>query len=495
MKLQSRILYRLILYFSVVLLLFSIALTLLFIVLFKTQAVDATKEEMETHAITISAKLTEYLNNSSNMQEGAGPSSQRMQGAGQGTGQGTGQGYKSYLRLLDEITMTDVWIVDQNLNLLTIGNPNSPTYNYSDLPEDAEEVVNRAFQGDTIFSENFSPLMSTSTLTVGTPIYQNGKTIGVLLLHSPVKGIDHAVTQGVKVLAVSASFSFLLAILASILLAFSFTKPLQQITETTRAIGTGRYDSKTNVYSKDEIGELANAIDDISNRLACAEIEREHLSQMRHDFISNVSHELRTPVTVLSGSLEALIDGIVHDPIQVKNYYLQMLKESKYLHRLIEDLLDLSRLQNMNFSMQFSEFSLKDLLDDVIRSAQQIADIKSVTIQLNGTPRPSVLNGDYVRVRQMFLILLDNAIKFSPPASSIQLIATEGSLSVVDHGVGIPAEDLPYVFDRFFSSKSEQNKEGTGLGLSIAKQIAQRHGYALTVKSTQQEGTVFTIAF
>ncbi|MPN49112.1 Signal transduction histidine-protein kinase BaeS [bioreactor metagenome] len=129
----------------------------------------------------------------------------------------------------------------------------------------------------------------------------------------------------------------------SIAFSFGFTKPLNRMKQTALLLAKGDYTAKTDIHQKDEIGELALNLDVLSDRLDAETRESEKLHQLRRDFVANISHELRTPVTVLRGSLEALCEEVVSDPEQVKNYHRQMLKESIYLQRLVNDLLDLSR--------------------------------------------------------------------------------------------------------------------------------------------------------
>lgn len=213
--------------------------------------------------------------------------------------------------------------------------------------------------------------------------------------------------------------------------------------------------------------------------------------KLRRDFVANISHELRTPVTVIRGSLEALRDKVVTDPEQVKDYYRQMLNESIFLQRLVDDLLDLSRLQNTDFKMEMQELSLCDVLDDVVRSARNIASGKRIEILYEQDASPCKTTGDYGRLRQMLMIVIDNAIKFSSEQGRVSISLKDRVISVRDQGAGISQEDLPYIFERFYKSKSETNKNGTGLGLSIAKQIADRHNIRFSVSSSPAEGTEF----
>ena len=527
---KSRIARRLMLYFAAALLLFAGVSGALFIPLFRAQTIEAHKTDLEARAVSIAAALSDLMSgegtdagsetagsagneSAGGGSAGKGPSGNGQAGnetagngaaanetAGSGTagygqaGSGAG-GYRAYLRFIDDIAMSDVWIVDENLNLIMENQMSGESYNYADLPEDADRVVTEVFEGKTTFSEGFSSLLDAPTLTVGTPIEVDGEIVGAVLLHSPVEGIEDASMQGVEILAVSAVAALALAVILSIFLALTFTKPLNKMKNSALRLAEGDYTAKTGVRLKDEIGELAGAIDVLSGKLLAARQESEKLDKLRRDFVANISHELKTPVTVIRGSLEALCDGVVTEPEQVERYHRQMLNESLYLQRLISDLLDLSKLQNADFKIEKEMLNLCDILSDAVRSAGALAQKKEIRIRQESDEASLAVTGDYGRLRQMFLIILDNAVKFSPPGEEI-LVSLEGrTVSVRDHGRGITEEDLPHIFDRFYKVESEENKSGSGLGLAIAKQIADRHGIQVSVSSHPDEGTEFRFQF
>ena len=369
------------------------------------------------------------------------------------------------------------------------------TYNYADLPADAEQVVAKALQGTTTVSEGFTSLLQTPTLTVATPIQSNGAIVGAVLLHEPVESASSATLQGVGALTAALPVALVLAVLLSGFLAVSFTRPLSRMNASALRLSAGDYTAKTGVRQKDEIGTLANSIDQLSDRLLAAQSESEKLEELRRSFVANISHELKTPVTVIRGSLEALCDGVVTDPEQIQNYHRQMLKESLFLQRLISDLLDLSKLQNTEFKIEMQPLNLCDIVSDAVRSAEHLAQKKEIELQLQLDVPALPITGDYGRLRQMLLIVLDNAIKFSPPHSSVELALSNRVVSVTDHGKGIAADELPHIFDRFYKANSADNQTGSGLGLAIAKQIAERHGVKVDVASTAGVGSRFTFAF
>jgi len=484
---NNKIAVRLTAYFSAALLIFSVIIGIIFISLFKNNVISMHKIELENRAANIAEAISQ-LAGSSHLDFG------RMHGRMGGMMDMQG-GLGSYLRNLDTIAMDDAWIVDENLNLLTTGTMSNMHYSYTDLPGDANVVVKDVFKGETTFSEGFSKLLNTPAITVGTPIISGNEIIGALLIRSPVEGIDKAAENGCRILLISIFIALVLSFALSAALASAFAKPLKSMKKTALILAEGNYAVKTGVKRDDEIGELASTIDLLSQRLEEAGRESEMLQKQRQDFITNISHELRTPVTVIRGSLEALCDGIVHDPERVEEYHLQMLNESKGLERLVNDLLELSRLQNTDFSIEIDEINLGDILKDAIRSASNIGRHKNITIEYISDRDIFFVKGDYGRLRQMLMIIIDNAIKFSYENSRIQVSLDGKTVEIKDEGTGISENELPHIFDRYYSAAPSGNKSGTGLGLTIAKQIALRHNIEVSVFSEQGKGTAFTFKF
>lgn len=429
---KNKIALKLSLNFAAALLIFAIVMSGIFMILFRSHTIDLHKTALENRAATVAQTLSEF------MQRG-----------------GAGGGYGAYLRFIGDIAGTDVWIVDQDLNLITggVGHGSNHRYQYKkDLPLNAEQIIDEVFTNTTVFSEDFSDVLAELTLTVGVPIQgQQDEVIGVVLLHSSVYGINEAVEQGAATLLISLALALVVALLLSIWLSKRFTDPI-----------TAK--------------EAADAL---------------RLEKTRRDFVANVSHELRTPVTVIKGSLEALSEKVVTNPQKVETYYTQMLHEANHLERLVGDLLDLSRLQNMDFVIEKSEISMCEVVEDAIRSASQLAREKGVSIGFKHTVPQCRTIGDYGRLRQMLMIVLANAIKFSPENGVVDVAYSGKTICIKDYGPGIAEEEQPYIFDRFYKSRTEDNKTGTGLGLAIAKQIADRHGITLNVKSTAGQGAQF----
>ena len=495
---HSKIACRLILYFSAALLLFALIVGGAFTFLSARHTMELRRQDLQGRAETIAKTVYGFLSGT------AKPMNGEHSGKGQGKASGGnplhGTGFGAYMRFLDDIAMADVWVIDSNSKTITPGSEHSDVIEYEELPEDGEAVIDEALNGSISFSESFSDVLGERTLSVGVPIRQDdtAEPVGAVLLHTPVQGISDAVSDGLWLLLLSVLAALLLAVPAAVLLSLKFTKPLNRMKDTAVRLADGDFSAVNALRQNDEIGELAATMDLLAVRLKDASQESSRLEQMRRDFISNVSHELRTPVTVLRGSLEAITDGIITEPAQIQEYQQQMLRESLHLQRLVDDLLELTRLQNADFRIEKAPLELRQLAEDVRRSARRLAEPKGVVLHLESGAQEFSFTGDYGRLRQMLLVVVDNAIKFSPPDEtvSMRLFQQDGepALSITDHGPGISPEDLPRIFERFRTSGTVENRTGTGLGLPIARQIAVRHGITIQVES-RPGNTVFTFLF
>ena len=405
------------------------------------------------------------------------------------------------MRMIEDIAMGEVWIVDAKTGNIVQGrNEKGQPFSYLKLPPNAEETIKKAISGETTTTENFNDYLNENSITVAVPI-KNGETIeGVVLLHSPVKYMSSALKSGIYTLIFSILAALILASISAVWLSISFTKPLNKIRDTTTELAKGNYEVTTQIKQSDEIGELAKSIDKLALQLDKSSKESERFQKMRQNFIANISHELRTPITVIRGSIEAICDGVISNPEQLKDYNEQILSDSIHLQRLVNDLIDLTKLQNTDFSIDKSTINLFEIINDAVRSMKQISTKKGVKINFsteNAIEEDRYLFvGDYQRIRQMIIIVLDNAIKFSNENQKVDILLKKENkkyeLKICDSGRGIDPENIGEIFNRYHKSNTEENKNGMGLGLAIAKEIALRHNIEIFVKSVPNIKTVFT---
>ncbi|MEG1884321.1 MAG: ATP-binding protein, partial [Clostridia bacterium] len=224
--------------------------------------------------------------------------------------------------------------------------------------------------------------------------------------------------------------------------------------------------------------------------------EFERLEQTRRDYVANVSHELRTPLTAVRGLLEPLSDGMIRDEETRQRYYRIMLREVVRLSRLITDMLELSRLQSGSDHMEVGPVNVEELLMDTRQNYLNEAKQHGVTLDLKLMDAVPYAMTDEDRIEQILVILIDNAMHYTPSGGTITLsaaMASEDSLlvTVSDTGCGISEEDLPHVFERFYKTDKSRREGGTGLGLSIARQIIDKLGESIYVESIPDMGTSF----
>ena len=491
---KNRIFLKLVFYFVISLFLFSVVTGSVFASMYVKNTVSLNKRNLEARAIKVSETISKLWYNEwkRNFE-----------------GHNNEKPHRRNMRMIEDIAMAKVWIIEKESGSIIQEKDNSERNipeTYMILPQNAEKAVNAAFKGTVNTTENFNEFLDRRALTTAAPIFKNGEVIGVVLLHSPVENLSSALNNGIYTLIISIFVALTLASISAIVLSLSFTKPLNKIKNTALLLAEGNYEAQTDVKQNDEIGNLAQTIDKLAIQLFKSSKESEHFEKMRQDFIINVSHELRTPITVIRGSMEALCDNIITEPEKINEYHRQVLSESIHLQKLINDLIDLSKLQNTDFSIEKSPLSLYEIANDAARSMNQPAGLKNIKIDIAYSKDIGnyIFEGDYFRIRQMIVIILDNAIKFSyegnPIKINIEKVSSKNGIKKIkmdisNKGSGIADKDISNIFERFHKSEGENNKSGMGLGLAIAKQIAIRHNIEISVSSIPEEETVFSFIF
>ena len=221
---------------------------------------------------------------------------------------------------------------------------------------------------------------------------------------------------------------------------------------------------------------------------------------MRKDFISNVSHEFRTPLTVIKGNLESIVDGMTK-PEYIVETCVTLIKETNRLERMVKDLLNLSKLESGKLEIDFHQLDVNMLINDTIRSLKPLIDNKSIDFQLSMEDKLPPLNSDYDKLKQLLIIFIDNAIKFSENKSELKVATYSNKnkvyISIKDNGVGIPKDEIQYLGERFYKSDKARssNIDGTGLGLSIAKRLVKVLNGEFSIESELGKGTTITISF
>lgn len=270
--------------------------------------------------------------------------------------------------------------------------------------------------------------------------------------------------------SVSGVIAALIAIAAARLLAHGMLQPLSEVAEATESMARGDYSRRVSVNSKDEVGALARSFNQMAEELA-------RTDEVRRELVANVSHELRTPIAALQVKLENLVDGVEPpDPETLA----AMLAQTQRLGRLVSQILDLSRLESGAVPLERRSFPVRTLVADALHDTT--ARAPEVLLEVDVQPQGLEADGDPERVQQVVTNLLDNAFRYSPMGSTVQVRARRNGagvrIEVCDEGPGIPDDQRARVFERFYRADSARPNDGggAGLGLAIARWIVDLHG-------------------
>lgn len=262
----------------------------------------------------------------------------------------------------------------------------------------------------------------------------------------------------------------------------SIVVPVREVSATARQISRGDFDIRLEKKKDDELGELCDSVNDMANELKASE-------QMKNDFISSISHELRTPLTSIKGWAETLNDYVDND-ISQRGISI-IVNESERLTSLVEELLDFSRIQNGSLKLNIKEVALFSELDEVVYMFTNRARSEDKEIIYKENTQLLPIAADSSRLRQVFINIIDNALKYTDSGGSITISSYEQSgvnnVVITDTGCGIPREHLPNIKKRFY--KANQNVRGSGIGLAVADEIITLHGGSLEIDSQEGIGT------
>lgn len=274
----------------------------------------------------------------------------------------------------------------------------------------------------------------------------------------------------------------------------SIVEPVAGVTEITKRIAAGSYGIQIEKQHDDEIGDLTDAINDMSQRIDQSE-------KMKSEFISSVSHELRTPLTAINGWAETIMNGEVRDAEDVKKGMGIIVSEARRLTNMVEELLEFSRLEDGRFTLSIETVDLKAEFEDAVYTYREFFRKDGLELHYQageeeaGEEEFPTVEADPERLRQVFCNIMDNAAKHGGSGGRIDCaICREGDWAVItirDHGPGIPADELPHVKSKFYKGSSKAR--GSGIGLAVSDEIISRHGGELLIGNAEGGGCAVTI--
>lgn len=381
----------------------------------------------------------------------------------------------------------DIWIVSYDSGIVQY--LDSTWNTTSAIATDAVKEQLSAIQaGQEIRAEGLFPELENGEkiVTIGVPwYYGDDMVVGAVLLHIPTASLRVSLRSVIRQILPPAALALLLGTILAFFLARSQIRPLKEMSSAVREFSKGDLTRRVDVQCGGELQELGDSI----NRMA-EELSR--LEDSRRSFVANVSHELRSPITCMRGYVQAMQDGVIA-PEDMPRYYRIVLDETDRLTGLVNDLLDLSRLESGKFPLTLAPFDANELVRRNLINFEPRIDAKHIAVSVELAEGPLMVMADANRINQVVSNIIDNAVKFMDGEDSRLTVRTarEGSnvrFLILNNGPRIPEADLPYIFERFYKAdKAHTSGGGTGLGLSICQRIMQQHGSEITVRSTEGE--------
>lgn len=369
--------------------------------------------------------------------------------------------------------------------------------NHATRPE-----VSHALKGQPGSDTRLSHTIGVKLLYVASPVPE-----GAVRLAVPLREIDMQVSGIRNQLLASVALAFLPAIIVAAFFARYVSAKLAAIIDYAGRLARGEFKARMEGSGRDELGLLVGQLNDTGEKLQemfdqlqLEHSELEKLERVRKDFVINVSHELRTPLASIQGYTETLLEGALHDPEHNVRFLSIIRQNAERLGRLTADLMTLSRLELKSTRFQFASYYVNELLADCVDSMRPMAEKKSISLILEPTSDLAEVFCDSEAVHQVTSNLLDNALKYTPYGGRITVSAKQIGgdpdmieIAVQDSGSGIPAEDLPRLFERFYRVDKARSRElgGTGLGLAIVKHLVRAQGGSVRVNSHVGSGSTF----
>ncbi len=387
--------------------------------------------------------------------------------------------YRQFFATLANYTDSILIITDNNGNILLKSGKNSS------LLVTSNAISHNIISSITENSEDLGTLDGMFDKRRFNYIYpvnnQNGILQGMIIFSCESNGLAGSFDRIIYIVLIASAWVFIASMVAVYFIADRIVTPLKKMSQAAQMYSKGDFDVRVPVKGSDEIASLAKAFNQMAQSL-------QNLENTRSTFLSNVSHDLRTPMTSIQGFIEGILDGTI--PYEKQNYYLDIVsQEVKRLSRLVNSLLDISRMEAGKLKITKSEFDVCEIARIVLISFEEKIDKKRINIEFDNDNDPSTVYADKDAIHQIVYNLTDNAIKFTDEGGTIKISVRDSGdkyiVSVYNTGIGIKSEELDYIFDRFYKTDSSRglDKTGTGLGLYIAKTKIEAHGEKITVNS------------
>lgn len=585
---KKNITFKLTLGFLAIVLVSTLFIGIVALNIFKNNIYEVKKNNMQKHAVATSETIKPYVGNSLNNDE-----------------------FVKMIHLINDIDNAKIWILNSDKNIITASDTDNDIkyINDQEIKDLYTDINSKVLAGEETYDEGYNPYYNEEMMTIAVPMKDNNKIIGAVIINSGISDLSNSMNKFFTSLLLAVLGESALVGILGYYFSRNISRPLKKINSSALELARGHYGIKTNIYQKDEIGELSNSFDLLSLKLkytinelfeernklsniitsmsegilaldrnlqiintneAAIKLlsntkindnevikilsdldiisgfnsaissnekkiiikghegkilefsissiksnlddiiggviliqdisEKEKLEQMRKDFISNVSHEFRTPLTVIKGNLESIVDGMTK-PEHVAETCITLIKETNRLERMVKDLLNLSKLESGKLEIDVSELDVNMLINDTMRSLRPLIRDKEIDLQLSLESNLPIIFSDYDKLKQLIIIFLDNAIKFSENKGILKVTSYSDNkniyIAIKDNGIGIPKDEVQYLGEKFYKADKARNSNagGTGLGLSIAKRLAKVLNGKVSIESDLGKGTTITISF
>lgn len=383
---------------------------------------------------------------------------------------------------------TTLWVIDDEGKVIL--SSSGFTVENAEMPDYEDALLN-----DTGFSkyvgrlENGEKIMSVTRIITD----NNGLEIGAVRSMTTVDAVDAQVRTFCLLIALACILVMAIIIYSNLFFIRSIIVPVQEMNKATKLIAQGNLDVRIEKKYNDEIGDLADSINTMAAEISTAD-------KMKNDFISTISHELRTPLTSIKGWGETLTFGNQNNHDELTQKGLQVIvKEAGRLEGFVEELLDFSRLQSGRMKLRLAKTDILAELDETLFTFRERAVREGYDVRTSVPMVCSVANADANRLKQVFMNILDNALKYSRPGSKIfvkaEFVKKQGKdfvqIAIADQGSGISKEDLPHIKEKFY--KANMTVRGSGIGLAVTNELVTLHGGDLDIASEEGKGTLVTI--
>lgn len=395
---------------------------------------------------------------------------------------------RTHFESLQTISDTRLWVTDME-GVIVMDSSNSSNQEGIQIPQ-----YDKTFLNNQTFTGNLpAELIPDKILAIIYPLTSNQNTTGYLILLSSLDKLQQTTQGYFQKIRICFILFLVLLFLGLLYLSYQTMRPMKIMTKTIKEYTNGHFDYEMEkVTSGYEYKEFAAAVQYLASKM-------KDMIDYQKKFIANVSHDFRSPLTSIKGYVEAILDGTIPHDSQEK-YLRIILFETERLSKLTQNILELNQIENNGFILEISTFDINQIVKTITASFEQQCTTKRISIQLIFSQKELLVDADINKIQQVIHNLIDNAIKFSHSDSSIEIHTIEHSgkafVSVKDHGIGIPKEGLPRIWERFYKSDLSRGKDktGTGLGLSITREILEAHNEHINVTSTEGTGTEFTFS-